>query len=112
MAILTNIDLPTDVDRVEQLKAKLAEYCARLEADRKSGSKMISDTTSKIIVLEALLKDGQVDLHAILQDAKTKEAGIAERFIRNAFEVIEDYCTSGGLNVSHGTGFPPATQSA
>lgn len=104
------LTLPTDEVRVAQLRAKLEEYRGRLERDcRGDNPSRAWDSICKIAVLETLLNNGRVDL-SMVREKLAHEHGEAVGRLRVAFEVIADYCTTGGRNTSSGTGLPdPAT---
>lgn len=105
-----DLALPTDPIRVAQLQAKLVEYKQRLERDC-HGDDMFSvwDSICKIAVLDMLLTDGQINLNAVRKKL-AHEHGEAVGRVRVAFEVIADYCKTGGQNLYNGTGLiNPAT---
>lgn len=101
--------LPEDQSRVEELKAKLAEYEVRLEARiEQNPYKPLSENHSlryKIAVLSKLLEDGQLNLGTFSEDLISKEG---EDFninaLKNAVAVINDYVETGGKKARGGTG--------
>jgi hypothetical protein len=97
------ITCPTDPARVAQLRGKLAEYKARLNAfaapERQRG------THYKIAVLEAVLA-GQADGDAIHTELQVKYGEVSFATLIDVLGVINDYCTTGGANVHNSTGLP------
>lgn len=100
--------LPTDPKRIEQLRAKSKEYHARLDTYAEARTPAAAwGTICKIAVLDTLLEKGRIEFDEVMQLVlKQNSAAVAK--LDSAFNVIEDYCLTGGLNVSGGTGFPPA----
>ena len=111
--------LPEDQKCVEQLKLKLEEYKKRAALHRNEVGRdkanmaytapeivLDYDTSCKIEVLSELLKSG----HASLDELRSKYSLDDPRvpYLQNAFEVIEDYVKTGGVNVDPrtGTGLP------
>ena len=88
--------------RVRVLRKKLAEYRGRLDYSRAPELQM--DTICKMTVLGWLLRDGQVDTWELSrQMATTSGSGFDPWAFTNACGVIEDYCKTGGQNVSGGS---------
>lgn len=103
-AMSNTLVLPTDPARVAQLKAKLAEYETRLERDcQEDDPRCAWNSICKIAVLKTLLDDGCINLD-LVRGKLAREHGEAVSRLLNAFEVITDYCTTGGKNTHGGTG--------
>lgn len=99
------IVLPTNKARRQQLLGKLEEYRGRM-SDWHPELKM--DTIYKIVVLETLLRDGQVYVEDLeFKMTNRYGAGFDSHAFDNACGVIRDYCETGGQNAFGGTGFPP-----
>ena len=97
------IALPTDEARKQQLQDKLEEYRGRMDPYR--APEMQMGTICKIAVLEQLLRDGEVNTFELsLEMSKKYGSGFDHNAFNNACGVVEDYCKTGGQNVSRGTG--------
>ncbi len=87
---------------VQQLHSKLVEYEGRLSQFRAPELQM--DTICKMTVLGRLLRDGQVNTWELSREmATTYGSGFDPWAFTNACGVIEDYCKTGGQNVSGGS---------
>ncbi len=99
--------LPNDIKRQGQLRSKLKEYRERLKGI--VDSRKAQDALYKIAVLEHLLLDGSVVAELLIEEMKQKDK---ESFnmpaFSNAYLVIEEYCKTGGVYCSGGTGLPAA----
>jgi hypothetical protein len=90
-------------EKKAQLTAKLAEYRGRLNQD----PEMRLDAMHKIYVLERLLADGRINPSDLsTQMAKNFGSEFDPELFDTAYGVIKDYCKTGGVNLSGGTGFP------
>lgn len=97
------IVFPEDETRKQQLRAKLVEYQGRMNPYR--APEMQMDTICKMVVLERLLRDGQVKTWDLSREmAETYGSGFDGNAFGNACGVIEDYCKTGGQNIHSGTG--------
>lgn len=97
------LSLPADEGRVDQLRKKLAEYESRIDGFRAPELQM--GAVCKKAVLERLLRDGTVNTHELSRElVQQYGSGFDPRAFNNACGVIEDYCQTGGKNVSGGTG--------
>ncbi|OGZ20805.1 MAG: hypothetical protein A2654_00235 [Candidatus Nealsonbacteria bacterium RIFCSPHIGHO2_01_FULL_43_31] len=97
------IVLTEDATRKKQLENKLKEYKGRMDPYR--APEMQMGTICKIAVLERLLRDGQVNVWDLsVEMAKTYGSGFGTREFNVACAVMEDYCKTGGKNLSGGTG--------
>lgn len=95
--------LPTDEQRVQQLRRKLKEYEGRLVEGKAPELQM--DTICKIRVLKLLLQVGKVATWDLSRQLETEyENGYDPLEFQSACGVIADYCQTGGQNVSRGTG--------
>jgi hypothetical protein len=100
--------LPVDAERVIQLQKKLNEYNQRLERYTSIGKVPETwDTICKIAVLKELLEHGRVHIDSLRRKV-LQENGEAVCYLAKAFNVITDYCVTGGQNNCGGTGLPPA----
>ena len=96
---------PNDVEIIEKLENKLEEYRMRPG----------NDARAKYEVAYALLSQTAVDrrdirnfYEDILKDLDYEEAA---QLLLNAFNVIEDYVKTGGVNIKGGTGLRSAEES-
>ncbi|MEK7503001.1 MAG: hypothetical protein AAB556_00990 [Patescibacteria group bacterium] len=97
--------LPKDETRKQQLRKKLAEYRGRIDPSHAPETQM--SAICKTTVLERLLRDGQVKTYDLsLEMAEMYGSGFDVNKFNNACGVIDDYCKTGGQNVSGGTGLP------
>ncbi len=98
------IILPDDEKRKQQLQAKLAEY---RERKKRRGSLFSAHAFYKLVVLERLLRDGKVVVGKMFKEMGESHKEDFDGFdFWDACEVIDDYCKTGGQNVSGGTGLP------
>ncbi|MCP6726606.1 MAG: hypothetical protein KJI69_01010 [Patescibacteria group bacterium] len=111
--------LPEDAERVEMLRRKLGEYEERIETYHDENQSQhpafralqLATTTCKMTILKQLLDEGRVVawdaskafIDERLEENKSSGAHFAEAWM-TAFEVINDYCETGGANVGGGTG--------
>ncbi len=97
--------LPTNKRRGQQLQRKLKEYEGRLDGRR---PELQMSTICKVRVLKLLLQDGKVSTWDLSLQLETEYGNAyfpgALRAFDAACGVIEDYCKTGGKNVSRGTG--------
>ena len=102
------LKLPDDINIINALQNKLAEYKARLraemQADPYKAPELFVDTNYKIAVLERLLTTGEVSKAALAQELHKRDGFLDEQVFNNAFLVIEDYAKTGGRGVTGGTG--------
>ena len=99
------ISLPDDKARQKQLQRKLKEYQERMQPYRAPELQM--ENICKIAVLERLLRDGQVNTWDFsLELAKEHGSEFNPYDFSLACAVIDDYCKTGGANLSGGTGLP------
>lgn len=101
------IRLPEGPERVAQLQRKLEEYKGRLNPMQHPDLQVLSDpdTTHKIAVLEALLRDKQVVTHDLCRELANKWGQRFDGYsFNNACAVIDDYCQTGGEHAVGGTG--------
>lgn len=97
------IVLSEDETRKKQLQNKLKEYRGRM--DRYQAPELQMGVICKIAVLERLLRDGQVNTWDLSREmADIYGSGFRTREFNVACMVIEDYCKTGGMNLSGGTG--------
>lgn len=96
--------LPEDLERQKQLRAKLEEYGKRL-AENPQPDALNFHLRCKAIILQRLIRDGSVDIAALPLELSHDE-GFNVSHLKDAWGVIEDYCTTGGVNVHSGTGLP------
>ena len=110
------IELPTDFERIAQLKRKLVEYQARVAravddlGDRakfwapEMVANYLGSTPYRIKILQKLLNEKKV----VTWDLSKELAALDPHYDPNAFNracgVIADYVTTGGTNLSGGTG--------
>ena len=100
------IELPSDKKRVQQLKLKLVEYRNRLDRYKMPEEQM--HPLCKIAVLSALIEKGKVNVIELKAEMeKTYGPGFNKGLFFSACGVIEDYCLTGGANLSGGTGLNP-----
>lgn len=121
------ITLPTDETRLAQLRKKLEEYEERIRTHRLAEAKVLQDmersmtrpnfllridTLAKRDILVKLFKEGKVAWIDIQEMSKVYVIeGTADNndiffTFHEAFDVIQDYCLTGGQNV-HGGRLPP-----
>lgn len=103
---IKEINLPINYGRREQLLMKLEEYQDRIDI---CNPKIIDmDAFSKIAVLSLLLQKKRLDrsdMQKILDKMKEKyEYSFDSDLLDRAIFVINDYCETGGKNVTRGTG--------
>lgn len=102
------LKLPDNINIINALQNKLAEYKARLraamQADPYKAPELFVDTNYKIAVLERLLTTGEVSKAALAQELHKRDNFLDEQVFNNAFLVIEDYAKTGGRGVTGGTG--------
>jgi hypothetical protein len=91
------IEFPKDKDRQKQLQIKYQEYCARLARNPNELS-----TKYKKIILKELIQKGEVKSYEIFNKILREVGSIKENVFVNAWEVIEDYCLTGGQNTDKG----------
>ena len=104
---MTVITLPEDSALKVKLERKLWEYRARLARANQSphAPHRAADAIVKIAVLDTLLKNGVVNIEEIRTrlDRESETMFLANR-LPDVFNVIIDYCNTGGTNVVGGTG--------
>ena len=90
--------MPTDQALVDGLHAKLVQYKARQINSEKSESTR-NDAALKALILDVLIAKESVELEFMGQFAAEQlgDKFTPEGFVK-AWEVIEDYCLSGGQN--------------
>ena len=106
------IAIPADPTRKEQLQKKLEEYWERLDLPRYASYR--TSTLMKIEILSRMLEEGEIFTDGLLEELKKKYAGstefgheiATELIFADACVVINDYCTTGGVNILGGTGLP------
>lgn len=102
------ITLPEAEEVRAALAGKFEEYRDRTSTSTKPG--LVADAVNKQTIVELLLANGRVT-HDEAEEARRvhpkfdKECSSIHVF-NQGFEVIEDYCLTGGKNTSQGTGFP------
>lgn len=97
--------LPNNVSLDQRLCSKLEEYKGRLYLYRDPELQM--SIICKIAVLETLLRNREVSTWELsIEMANTYGAGFSVDDFNRACGVIDDYCKTGGKNVSGGTGLP------
>lgn len=100
-------------ERREQLTAKLAQYQGRIEEDDRKFQHpdlrltLGDDTTSKIVILERLLRDGQVNTRELMGELRDRLGDMYNPLtLIQPILVIYDYCQTGGAHAAGGTGLP------
>lgn len=100
-------------ERREQLTIKLAEYKGRIEKDDRRFQHpdfrlMVGDdATTKILILERLLKDGRVNTRELMGELRDRLGDMYNPLtLIQPILVINDYCQTGGAHASGGTGLP------
>lgn len=100
-------------ERRGQLTAKLAEYRERIEKDDRKFQHpdllltLGDSTTAKIIILERLLRDGQVNTRELMGELRDRLGDLYNPFtLIQPILVINDYCQTGGAHAEGGTGLP------
>ncbi|MFA5932609.1 MAG: hypothetical protein WCV81_04840 [Microgenomates group bacterium] len=100
-------------ERREQLTAKLTEYRGRIEKDDRRYQHpdlrliLEDDTTSKIIILERLLRDGQINTRELMGELQDRLGDSYNPLtLIQPILVINDYCQTGGTHTAAGTGLP------
>jgi hypothetical protein len=89
--------------RRTQLERKLEEYKSRMGGY--SPPELQMDTVCKIEVLGRLLRAGTVDVFQLEKELLVRFGTAFDRqAFWNACAVIADYCSTGGANLSGGTG--------
>lgn len=97
------IVLPKNEARRVQLQRKLEEYKKR--ENPLHAPELQMDTICKVAILERLLRDGRVNTWNLAQELfATYGSGFRLGAFNSGCGVIEDYCKTGGKNVSCGTG--------
>jgi len=97
------IVLTEDETRKKQLQNKLKEYKGRMDPHRAPELQM--GTICKIAVLERLLRDRRVNTWDFSKEmVDIYGSGFRMREFNVACAVMEDYCKTGGANLSGGTG--------
>jgi len=100
------IELPSDSKRVQQLKLKLIEYQGRLDEYKHPEAQM--DPICRIAVLSQIIDNGKVDTQKLMAEmGKTYGSRFSKGYFLKACTIIEDYCLTGGANLSGGTGLKP-----
>lgn len=104
-------------ERRAQLEAKLAEYRGRIEGDDRRFQHpdmrlMLGDeVTSRITILERLLADGMVDTRELAMDLRDRLGEMYNPLtLALPILLIKDYCETGGMNTTGGTGLPKIEQ--
>lgn len=100
---------PTDTRRVRQLVAKLDQYYRRLPAELRDWGDV--DTAVKILLLDSLLVSarGMIDTERLYRQIHRDQpelwALLESRPVvyLNACVTIDDYCRTGGQNVTGGS---------
>ncbi|MFH1780784.1 MAG: hypothetical protein ABH841_02170, partial [Candidatus Nealsonbacteria bacterium] len=64
------------------------------------------NTAYKIVILERLLRDGQVKISELVREMSEIYANFNIDNFQDACAVIDDYCKTGGKNLFDGTGLP------
>lgn len=98
------IDLPTDENRITQLKLKMIEYFHRLLTDPDN-----LDAEYKIAILSTLINDGAVDTKQISMKLFSRDGFVDVPTFVSAAAVIRDYVLTGGQGVYFG-GLPTGNQ--
>lgn len=98
----TVIELPTDEARVAQLRRKLAEYDGRVLDTAKSLHQRFGAVCKQALLARALT-NGRVVVEEVEQELRDYYGDNFEylRF-RNAYDVVSDYCLTGGEMVVGG----------
>ena len=92
------IILPADPERVARLRAKLEEYEFRYHSYAPPEPR--SSIYYKLNILQRLLKDGQVKAWEMFEALTVDNSDLTA--FSAAFDVIEDYCLTGGVNLYGG----------
>lgn len=99
------LTLPPNALLEQKLRSKLEEYRGRLHLYRDPELQM--STICKIAVLERLLMDREVNTWELsMEMSNIYGTGFSVNDFNKACGVIDDYCKTGGQNVSGGTGLP------
>lgn len=109
------IVLPEDELGRRTLKDKLEEYRGRLEEIGKQNPCMHPELIRKISVksgglgyridiLESLFKDGELDAYQFSLELNKRDGFFDAENYNIAAAIIDDYCKTGGKNVTGGTG--------
>ena len=98
----TRILLPHNAMRREQLRLQLEKYRSR-DADASfQAPELRFWELYKLEVLTRLLEDGVVDTYELAAELTDQYGCLDGDGFQNACEVIDDYCKTGGQNVSYG----------
>ena len=105
------IVMPKNPEIKEKLQKKFAEYSNRIQ---KIKNKCAHDnpelsyntmTGYKTMILERLLSYGEVETMQIAFEMKEEFGKLDPKMFNSAARVINDYCMTGGKNVTKGSGF-------
>lgn len=103
--------LPDDIDneRKKKLEAKVEEYKTRLQRYSAEGADVQSakyqDAIVKMVLLGKLLDGGKISKREVYDQVLGDLGYVNQHRLDMAFEVIQDYISSGGVNTQGGTGF-------
>lgn len=109
------IVLPEDELGRRTLKDKLEEYRGRLEEIKKQNPYMHPELIRRISgrgrglgyridILESLLEHGELDTHQFSLELKKRDGFFDVENYNTAVAIIDDYCKTGGKNITGGTG--------
>ena len=114
---LTNIILPDDEALIELLTQKMQDYLSRFDENesipndrfkapeqKTAAKKIIADAKYKIAIIKELLAKKKVTFKKLVSQFQEQDKEFVASELYNAFGVIDDYCKTGGKNVSGGTG--------
>lgn len=109
------LKIPQDLEKLQKLESKLAEYKQRLATKlgelnlEYTAPEVIfaktAGTEYKIAIVERLLRTGRVTTKGLSRELHKKDGNFDEALFNDCCGVIEDYCNTGGANVSGGIGF-------
>lgn len=107
------IDLPTDENLQRRLVAKLEEYEGRekpyaghYNAPDSPIARSVNRDVMKEVLLKIVITQGTITYEEFKEHIREKYQNLStiEDDIKMAFEIISDYCLTGGKNLAGGTG--------
>lgn len=105
------IVMPKNPEIKEKLQKKFVEYSNRIQKIKKEcphdNPELCYNTMSgyKAMILKRLLNLGEVETMQIAFEMKEEFGKLNPKLFNSAARVINDYCVTGGKNVTKGSGF-------